>query len=90
LDAAHDTGRISGSLSDSSGQPPKACGEPRRKGSVGVVDVTWTRRLLEAFFAVVSVVFGHVLFGETVPSSTWLGLSVILAGSAVVQFGAPR
>jgi drug/metabolite transporter (DMT)-like permease len=55
-----------------------------------VVDVTWTRRLLEAFFAVVSVVFGHVLFGETVPSSTWLGLSVILAGSAVVQFGAPR
>ncbi len=43
-----------------------------------------------AFFAVVSVVFGKVLFGDLVPLSTWLGLSVILVGSAIVQFGAGR
>ena len=43
-----------------------------------------------AFFAVVSVVFGRLLFRETVPLSTWFGLSVILVGSAIVQFGATR
>ena len=40
-----------------------------------------------AFFAIVSVVFGRVLFAERVPGSTWAGLAVILLGSAVVQFG---
>jgi drug/metabolite transporter superfamily protein YnfA len=40
------------------------------------------------FFAVVSVLFGRMLFGEAVPPSTWVGLLVILVGSAIVQFGA--
>jgi drug/metabolite transporter superfamily protein YnfA len=43
-----------------------------------------------AFFAVVSVVSGRLLFRETVPPSTWLGLFVILVGSAIVHFGAAR
>lgn len=40
-----------------------------------------------AFFAIVSIVFGRVLFAERVPGSTWAGLGVILLGSAIVQFG---
>lgn len=43
-----------------------------------------------AFFAIVSVVFGRVLFQETVTASTWVGLLVILVGSAIVQLGAAR
>jgi multidrug transporter EmrE-like cation transporter len=42
------------------------------------------------FFAVVSVFFGRVFFHDVVPASTWLGLLVILAGSAIVQFGSAR
>jgi small multidrug resistance family-3 protein len=38
-----------------------------------------------AFFAVVSVVFGRVMFRDAVPASTWIGLSIILVGSAIVQ-----
>ncbi len=41
------------------------------------------------FFAVVSVAFGRVVFGEAVPVSTWAGLGVILLGSAIIQFGRP-
>ena len=47
-------------------------------------------RLLGAYvgvFAVVSVLIGRVVSKETVPSSTWLGLAVILAGSAIIPFG---
>jgi small multidrug resistance family-3 protein len=40
------------------------------------------------FFAIVSVAFGRVLFAETVPPSTWVGLAIILFGSAVLQMGA--
>jgi small multidrug resistance family-3 protein len=43
-----------------------------------------------AFFAVVSVLSGMVLFRESVPVSTWVGLGVILVGSAIVQLGAAR
>jgi drug/metabolite transporter superfamily protein YnfA len=39
------------------------------------------------FFAVVSVVTGRLVFGDTVPPSTWLGLGVILAGSLIVHLG---
>jgi small multidrug resistance family-3 protein len=39
------------------------------------------------FFAVVSVLFGRVLFSEAVPRSTWAGLTVILVGSAIIQLG---
>lgn len=41
-----------------------------------------------AFFAVVSVLFGKLLFQDAVPVTTWIGLAVILAGSAIVQVGA--
>ena len=46
------------------------------------------RRLgLAAFFAVVSVLCGRLAFKEAVPSSTWLGLALIVAGGLVIQFG---
>jgi small multidrug resistance family-3 protein len=41
-------------------------------------------------FALVSVLFGRVFFHDVVPSSTWIGLLVILLGSAIVQFGNGR
>ncbi len=40
-----------------------------------------------AFFAIVSIVFGRVLFAEKVAGSTWAGLGVIAIGSAIIQFG---
>ena len=40
-----------------------------------------------AFFAVVSVLCGLLAFKETVPTSTWLGLGLIVAGGLVIQFG---
>ena len=43
-----------------------------------------------AFFAVVSVACGRFVFGEEVPTSTWVGLLVILAGSVIVQVGGAR
>ena len=43
-----------------------------------------------AVFAVVSVMCGKFVFGEHVPLSTWLGLSIIVAGGMVIQFGHMR
>jgi small multidrug resistance family-3 protein len=40
-----------------------------------------------AVFAVISVLAGRLIFKETIPSSTWLGLLVIVAGGLIVQFG---
>lgn len=40
-----------------------------------------------AVFAVVSVLFGRLVFGERVALSTWLGLGLIVAGGAAIQFG---
>ena len=40
-----------------------------------------------AFFAVVSVLCGLLVFKETVPSSTWVGLAFIVVGGFVIQFG---
>ena len=48
-------------------------------------------RLLGAYvglFAVVSVATGRLLFGDQVPPSTWVGLLIILIGSAVILVGA--
>lgn len=48
-------------------------------------------RLLGAYvgwFAVVSVVFGRLVFGDRVPWTTWLGLALVLLGSTVIQLGA--
>jgi small multidrug resistance family-3 protein len=62
-------------------------------GSYGVVvnllDVDFSR-LLGAYvgvFAVASIAFGHLVFGDQVPPSTWIGLAIILAGSLVVHLG---
>jgi small multidrug resistance family-3 protein len=40
-----------------------------------------------AFFALVSILAGMLLFGERIPNSTWIGLALILAGGMVIQFG---
>ncbi|MGA7119135.1 MAG: hypothetical protein WBY94_03510 [Polyangiaceae bacterium] len=41
-----------------------------------------------AFFAIVSVAAGRIVFREPVQASTWVGLGVIAIGSAIVQLGA--
>ena len=40
-----------------------------------------------AVFALVSVLFGRFVFRESIPSSTWIGLIVIISGAMIVQFG---
>jgi small multidrug resistance family-3 protein len=40
-----------------------------------------------AVFAVVSVLFGRYIFKESIPTSTWLGLAVIVVGGLIIQFG---
>ena len=37
-------------------------------------------------FALVSVLFGKLVFGEPIPNATWLGLAIVLVGSAVIQW----
>ena len=39
------------------------------------------------FFAVVAVLTGKFFLNEHVPSSTWLGLALIVAGGLTIQFG---
>ena len=39
------------------------------------------------FFAATSILFGRFVFQETVPTTTWLGLALILAGGFVLQLG---
>jgi small multidrug resistance family-3 protein len=39
------------------------------------------------FFALVSILFGKYVLGETIPPSTWLGLGLIILGGMVIQFG---
>ena len=39
------------------------------------------------FFALVSVLVGRIVFKESIPSTTWLGLGLILVGGAVMQLG---
>jgi len=43
--------------------------------------------LYVAVFAVVSVLAGRFVFGEVIPTPTWLGLVIIVAGGLVIQFG---
>jgi small multidrug resistance family-3 protein len=48
-------------------------------------------RLLGAYvgiFAAVSVMVGRLVFAEAIPRTTWIGLAVILAGSAIIHWGA--
>ena len=63
-------------------------------GAYGVVVnlLSWDfSRLLGVYvavFAAVSVLGGRFMFGESVPTSTWVGLAIIMAGGLVIQFGA--
>ncbi len=62
-------------------------------GSYGVVvnTVKWDfSKLLGvyvAIFALVSILFGRLVFEENISPSTWIGLSVILCGGMIIQFG---
>ncbi len=62
-------------------------------GSYGVVvnTVKWDfSKLLGvyvAIFAVVSILFGRLVFEENIAPSTWVGLLVILCGGMIIQFG---
>jgi small multidrug resistance family-3 protein len=38
-------------------------------------------------FALVSILVGKFAFSETIPSSTWLGLGIVVVGSVVIQWG---
>lgn len=40
-----------------------------------------------AVFAIISVLAGRFVFKDVVPLSTWLGLTLIVAGGLVIQFG---
>lgn len=40
-----------------------------------------------AIFAAVSILAGRFVFKETIPSSTWLGLAIIIVGGSVIQLG---
>ena len=42
------------------------------------------------FFAVISVLGGALVFKETVPASTWVGLGVVVVGSLIIQLGSRR
>ena len=56
---------------------------------VNLIDLDFSK-LLGAYvgiFAVMSVCTGRFVFHETVPATTWLGLGVILIGSAIIHIG---
>jgi small multidrug resistance family-3 protein len=40
-----------------------------------------------AFFALVSVLCGRLVFKESVPASTWVGLLLVIIGGLIIQFG---
>jgi small multidrug resistance family-3 protein len=62
-------------------------------GTYGIVvnTIPWDfSRLLGvyvAIFAAVSVLAGRLVFHESVPGTTWLGLAIIVLGGLVIQWG---
>ncbi|UBF27687.1 hypothetical protein K9N68_07160 [Kovacikia minuta CCNUW1] len=40
-----------------------------------------------AIFALSSVLWGQFFFKESIPTSTWFGLAVIIAGGLIIQSG---
>jgi drug/metabolite transporter superfamily protein YnfA len=62
-------------------------------GFYGVVvnTVKWDfSRLLGVYiavFAVVSILWGRLVFKEHIPMATWIGLAIIVVGGLVIQFG---
>jgi small multidrug resistance family-3 protein len=56
---------------------------------VNILNVDFSR-LLGAYvgvFAVVSVLIGRFVFRDVVPTTTWVGLVVILGGSLIIHLG---
>lgn len=62
-------------------------------GSYGVVvnTVKWDfSKLLGVYvavFALISILFGRIVFDEYIPGATWIGLIVIICGAMIIQFG---
>ncbi len=40
-----------------------------------------------AIFAIISTLFGRFVFDEYIPVATWIGLSIIICGAMIIQFG---
>jgi small multidrug resistance family-3 protein len=40
-----------------------------------------------AVFALISILFARVVFKESIPTATWIGLSVIMCGGMIIQLG---
>jgi small multidrug resistance family-3 protein len=40
-----------------------------------------------AVFAVISTLVGRLVFRESVPTSTWVGITIIVVGGLIIQFG---
>ena len=40
-----------------------------------------------AVFALISILFGRLVFKENIQNTTWLGLIVIISGALIIQFG---
>jgi len=40
-----------------------------------------------AIFALVSILFGRLVFQEVISTATWIGLTVIMCGGMIIQFG---
>ncbi len=40
-----------------------------------------------AIFALISILFGRFVFKEHIPNATWIGLTVIIGGGMIIQFG---
>jgi small multidrug resistance family-3 protein len=65
-------------------------------GSYGVVvnriplDFSRMLGVYVGVFTVVSVAAGRFVFGDRVPATTWVGVLVILLGSAIIHWGARR
>jgi len=56
---------------------------------VNLLDIEFSKVLgaYVGLFALVSVLAGRMAFGDRIPASTWIGLAVILVGSAIVHLG---
>ena len=62
-------------------------------GSYGVVvnTVKWDfSKLLGVYvavFALMSVLFGRLVFRENIPNTTWIGLIIVICGAMIIQLG---
>jgi drug/metabolite transporter superfamily protein YnfA len=62
-------------------------------GSYGVVvnmvkwDFSKLLGVYVAIFAIISILFGRFVFEENIPTTTWIGLIVIVFGGMIIQFG---